>query len=79
MILETLPEVQALSEKEKSLLAQELMDELHAPCTTPEQDEAILEVLEQRMAAYERGEMKAISWSDLKAKLQKETGASWQK
>ena len=47
MILETLPEVQALSEKEKSLLAQELMDVLHAPCTTPEQDEAILEVLEQ--------------------------------
>lgn len=49
-------------ENEKSLLAQELMDQLHAPCTTPEQDEAILEVLEQRMVAYERGEMKALAW-----------------
>tara|TARA_Y100001934_G_scaffold273522_1_gene363980 strand:- start:347 stop:502 length:156 start_codon:yes stop_codon:yes gene_type:complete len=51
MILDTLPEVESLSDEKKLILTQELLDELHAPEVSPEQDEAVLEVLNARFEA----------------------------
>lgn len=55
MIIETLPDVQTLSKSDKEVLARELLDELNAPETSPSQDAAMLELLNQRYEAYISG------------------------
>jgi len=79
MILETLPEVKSLSDEHKLLLAQELLDELHAPAVSPEQDQAILEVLDARYEAFVTGSTAAAPWSEARDRLREKTGASWRK
>lgn len=78
MIIETLPDVQTLSKSDKEVLARELLDELNAPETSPAQDSAMLELLNQRYEAYISGVETTSSWKDVQARLKKKTGASWQ-
>ena len=79
MILERFPDVQSLSTEEKQILAEELLDDLNAPILTPGQDEAILEVLNARFAAFQEAPGSASSWEDARNRLQNQTGASWRK
>jgi len=79
MILETLPDVQLLSEDEKAVLAEELLDELNAPKLLPDQERAILDVLNERFEAFRSGKIAGSSWAEVRARLQEKTGASWQK
>jgi putative addiction module component (TIGR02574 family) len=71
MIIETLPDVQTLSKSDKEVLARELLDELNAPETSPSQDAAMLELLNQRYEAYISGEEATSSWKDVQARLKK--------
>ncbi|MGB0580624.1 MAG: addiction module protein [Limisphaerales bacterium] len=79
MVLETLPEVKSLSAEQKLILTQELLDELHAPAMSPEQDQAILEVLDARFEAYQADPSTGSTWQEVRARLREKTGASWQK
>lgn len=78
MILETLPDVQKLSKEEKTLLAEELLDDLNAPTVSGAQERAMLEVLNERMEAYRQDRDTGSSWTEAKKRLQRETGASWE-
>lgn len=79
MILERFPDVQSLSTEEKQILAEELLDDLNAPVVTSEQDEAILEVLNARFAAFQDAPGSSSSWEEARNRLRKQTGASWRK
>ena len=78
MIIETLPDIQNLTKSEKEVLARELLDELNAPETSPDQDAAILDLLNQRYEAYISGEEEVSSWKEVQSRLKAKTGASWQ-
>ena len=79
MILETLPEVQALTHEEKMILTLELLEELNAPPASSDQEAAILEVLNARHEAYLRSPSTVSSWEEARARLQAKTGATWRK
>ncbi len=77
MILDRLPEVQALSREEKAVLTQELLDDLNAPTISGEQESAILEVLNARFEAYRSDPSTALPWVEVRERLIARTGASW--
>lgn len=79
MLLDTLPHVQSLTRQEKTILAQELLDDLNAPDVAAVQDAAILEVLEARLRSYRENPAAASSWEDARERLREKTGASWRK
>ncbi len=79
MILDTLPEVQSLSMDEKTVLANELLDELNAPPVCASQEGAILDVLNERYEAYREGNNSGANWAEVRARLQEKTGASWRR
>ena len=76
VILERFPDVQSLSTEEKQILAEELLDDLNAPILTPGQDEAILEVLNARFAAFQESPASASSSDEARNRPRKHTGAS---
>jgi len=65
MVIETLPEVQKLSARMKLVLASELMGE-YSHSSDPDQEAAIHNLLEQRLAEYRKDPASAISWKNLK-------------
>jgi len=79
MILENLPEVQSLTAEEKSILTQELLDELNAPEIRAEQEGAILELLNARYELFRSDPATASSWEEARDRLREKTGASWRK
>lgn len=81
MILDQIPEIQALSREKKEILAQELLDDLNAPKLSPDQEAAMLDVLNSRYNAYRENPESSIAgkWSEVKGRLAEKTGASWQK
>ena len=79
MLIEKFPELRALSLEEKSILTQELLDDLNAPVLTDEQEAGIIEVLNRRFEAYQAEPSTASSWGEVRKRLQEKTGASWQK
>jgi putative addiction module component (TIGR02574 family) len=79
MVLDTLPAVKALSDEQKSILTQELLDELNAPQVSDECELALLEMLNARYEAYSMDPSTASSWEAVKERLRQKTGASWQR
>lgn len=68
MIAETIPQIQDLTPREKLILASELIGQFEeAPLDTP-QDEAIVRLLDARMAEFEKNPESAISWQDFRKK-----------
>jgi putative addiction module component (TIGR02574 family) len=68
MIAETIPQIQGLTPREKLILVGELLEQFEeAPQDTP-QNEAIVRLLDARMADYEKNPDSAISWEDFKKK-----------
>lgn len=63
-MLEQLPEIQRLTEREKFQLASELWD--HLAVAEPEADPAIVELLEHRHAEYLAGREPARPWLEIK-------------
>jgi len=63
-------EVESLSEIEKTQLAVLLQEQLHGPID-PEIEKAQIAFAEERLAAYERGEDKAIPVDEMLAQLRK--------
>jgi hypothetical protein len=63
-------EAESLSELEKTLLANTLLDQLHSPID-PEIERAQIAFAEERLAAYERGEDKAIPADEMLVRLRK--------
>ena len=73
-----IPAVKALSDEQKSILTQELLDELNAPQVSGECESAVLEVLNARYEAYRNAPSTASSWEAVKERLRQKTDASWQ-
>lgn len=65
MILETIPEIQKLTNQEKLQLANELWEELENQADSVI-DPAIIELLESRMAEYRRNPSSARSYEEVK-------------
>ena len=69
MILETLPEVQALSPAEKRVLAEELWEEIIPLQPLTDDDEALLRLLDSRMQSWREGKTSGASWSVVRERL----------
>jgi len=69
MIVERLPSVQALSPRDKYLLANELWEEIAADETSIPFDDAVVALLVQRYREYLEDPTRLISWEALKLKL----------
>ncbi len=76
MILETIRE---LSREQKEILTAELLDDLNAPEIASGTEDAIETVLSARFEAYLSGDDIASAWSDVRKRLQSETGVKWQR
>ncbi len=70
MIAKKLPGLQALSAREKLLLANELWNEVEASQDDPSAHAAILELLEQRFAKYQQDSTSVVSWEEFKRGFQ---------
>lgn len=68
MIIDSLPEVQGLSPEQKWKLAEELWDEL-IPEKISDRDDAIEELINQRMRHYKEHPETASSWEAVKSRL----------
>ena len=71
MILETIPEIQKLSRKEKLILASELTEDYQAaPEDDPEMRNAILELVSQRMDHFDANPQSAATLEEFRRKVQ---------
>ena len=70
MLIDSLPEVQRLSDTEKFQLASELWDQL-STSDTIEPDPAIVRLLEQRYSDFKAGSHPSSSWDELKKRIGK--------
>lgn len=71
MIVERIPAIQALSTAEKYTLMGELWDEVEGHQNDIPFDDAVVDLLEQRFAAYRANPNTAMSWDDFKKQLGK--------
>jgi putative addiction module component (TIGR02574 family) len=74
MILEKLPEVEALSAEEKQLLAEEIWDDLSRMRDPFPITEEQLQILEDRVAEYRAHPERVKSWDDVKRNLSERFG-----
>ena len=70
MMIDSLPEVQRLSDTEKFQLASELWDQL-STSDAIEPDAAIVRLLEQRYADFKAGLHPSSRWDELKKRIGK--------
>ena len=68
MILDTLPEVQSLSARDKWQLAEELWDEL-IPDVNDARDSAIEMLIDARMEEYRQNPETATTWDAVKQRM----------
>ena len=68
MILDTLPEVQSLSARDKWQLAEELWDEL-IPDVNDARDSAIEKLIDARMEDYRQNPETATTWDAVKQRM----------
>lgn len=68
MILDTLPEVQSLSARDKWQLAEELWDEL-IPDVNDARDSAIEKLIDARMEEYRQNPETATTWDAVKQRM----------
>lgn len=71
MIVERIPAIQALSTAEKYTLMGELWEEVEGRQDQLPFDEAVVELLDQRFAAYRANPQSAMSWDDFRKQLGK--------
>ncbi len=70
-IQQVIEEIKALSANERAIIAQVLINSLEEPQDEDVEQAWILET-ERRLAQFESGEIKAVSWEDIKQNLKKQ-------
>ncbi len=69
MILETMPVVQQLSSRDKRLLAEELWNAADAEDAEVSDEAAVLNLLDQRLAAHEASPQALAAWEEVKSHI----------
>ncbi len=69
MIMETLPAVRQLSSRDKRQLAEELWNSADAEDGEVTVDAAVLELLEQRLAAHAANPQAVSTWEEVKSRV----------
>ena len=69
MILETLPSVRQLSSRDKRQLAEELLNSADAEDCEVVVDAAIMDLLDQRLAAYEANPQAVSTWEEVQSRV----------
>jgi len=69
MIADKVPGIQTLSPQEKLLLANELWDQVEADQSDQPAHAAIIELLDQRFADFQRDPSTAVRWEDFKSRI----------
>ena len=69
MILETLPAVRQLSSRDKRQLAEELLNSADAEDCEVVVDAAIMDLLDQRLAAYEANPQAVSTWEEVQSRV----------
>lgn len=69
MILETLPQIHAMSATEKLLLVSELWDEISSHAEDVPVSREVMEELDRRAEEYVRDPSAVISWEDAKERV----------
>jgi hypothetical protein len=70
MILETIPQLAALTDEQRELLAMELLESIQADQASEDVDPRILAILEQRHADFLANPQNVRTWTDVKASIQ---------
>ena len=71
MILETIPEIQKLSPREKLILASELTEEYQATPDDPEMRQAILDLVSERMDHFRENPDSAATLEEFRQKVRR--------
>ena len=69
MILETLPAVRQLSSRDKRQLAEELLDSADAEGGEVVVDSAIMDLLDQRLAAHAANPQAVSTWDEVQSRV----------
>jgi len=75
MILETLPAVRQLSSRDKRQLAEELLNSADTEDGEVVVDAAIMELLDQRMAAHAANPQAVSTWEEVQSRVFARRGA----